>query len=148
MLQLFGCLALLLTSTHKAQEGIEITAESGTVVVQAANARLRAERLTYEPDKTAFKLRADRTPAKGSTHEPRKVEFEFRADCNLIIVQVDGWRVQAAKMRYNPAGGILACNGDGENKARLSIRKDGGWHLDREAKTISYFIGGAIGFED
>ncbi|SRR5260370_439630 len=130
MLQLFSFLALLLASADRPQKGIEITAENGRVVVKSEDSCYRAERLTYEPQKAG------------------KVEFEFRAERNLIVVQVDGLRIQAAKMGYNPANGFLSCKGDAENKAQLSTMRQREWQLDKEAKTISYYIGGAVGFED
>ncbi len=130
MLELFSVLALLLASADRPQKGVEITAENGRVVVPSGDSCFRAERLTYRPQKAG------------------KVEFEFRAEGSLIVVQVDGLRIQAAKMRYDPASGFLSCKGDAENKARLSIMRKGEWQLDKEGKTISYYVGGAVGVED
>jgi len=128
MIQLFALLtALWLAMADKPQIGTEMTAENGGVVVQSGDALLRAERLT-------FKL--------------GKAECEFLAEGNRIIVRLDGLQIQAASMRYDPARGFLSCKGDAEKKARLSILRKGDWQLEKEAKTISYFIGGALGFED
>jgi hypothetical protein len=127
MLQLFGILGLLLASACKPQTAIEMMAENGSVVIQTGDARCWTERITLKSE---------------------KVEFEFRAEGNLIIAEVNGFQIQGATVRYNPTKGILLCKGDADNKARLSIKKKGEWHLDKEAKTISYFIGGAFGFED
>src|SRR5260370_29281402 len=98
LVRLFVFLALLAGGGDRLQKGIELAAENGRVVVPSGDSCFRAERLTYRPQKAG------------------KVEFEFRAEGSLIVVQVDGLRIQAAKMRYDPASGFLSCKGDAENK--------------------------------
>ena len=57
-------------------------------------------------------------------------------------------RAPAAEMQYR-ANGFLACKGDSNNKAQLWVGNGrDAWKLEKEAKTIGYFIGGSFGYEE